>query len=664
MSKISEYLQSILSAVYGRDVRQSIHDAIEQCYDDVTAGKTKADTAANAAQNAADNVSDAVNMASTAAENANAAAESAGNATENANESANAANEAANKANQSASDADRAADQANAAANTAAAASESANSAAANAAQAANDANAATDEASNAASNANMAAGDANDAANAAKTATGLANTAAENANAAAELAESWGDATMETVTLESGEEANVKMEVDEDGKRVITIGVPKGATGAMPVLTFKVATGEPGTQVQMEQTGTPEAPIINLTIPRGDTGAVDGVDYYTGTPSALGEASPGTANGLARGDHVHPKPTAEEIGARPDNWMPSAKEIGAVESVTANGQTYTADKDGNINLGTIASEGGAEYINELLPDPEEESVEEEGVVLPVVADHAKNAEQLNGKSAEYYTNPRNLLDNSDFRNPVNQRGQTSYSGNGNTIDRWNIFSGEGLSDVTLTVNDGYITIESPHAYSGIGQNIPIKDGVYTFAYKVKDGGIIISNGWYSTSIGAYHVEMYVGTGGVLNLEWAALYEGTYTADNLPPYVPKGYAAELAECRRYFYRIKNTRANGFSIFCWGLAESESKFYPQIAIPFGMREDVVASISHNADLRAYYLNSDGLAAVANITEITASSGSATGTITLTVTVEGAPFQKGYHVAIQFADTGYIDVSKDL
>jgi len=164
----------------------------------------------------------------------------------------------------------------------------------------------------------------------------------------------------------------------------------------------------------------------------------------------------------------------------------------------------------------------------------------------------AANANQLNGKSAEYYTNPRNLLDNSDFRNPVNQRGQTSYTGNGNTIDRWNIFSGEGSLDVTLTVNDGYVTIESPHANSGIGQNIPIKNGVYTFAYKVKDGGIIISNGWYSTSIGAYHVEMYVGTGGVLNLEWAALYEGEYTADNLPPYVPKGYAVELAECQRYF----------------------------------------------------------------------------------------------------------------
>ena len=29
---------------------------------------------------------------------------------------------------------------------------------------------------------------------------------------------------------------------------------------------------------------------------------------------------------------------------------------------------------------------------------------------------------------------------------------------------------------------------------------------------------------------------------------WAALYEGEYTANTLPPYVPKGYAAELAAC--------------------------------------------------------------------------------------------------------------------
>lgn len=33
---------------------------------------------------------------------------------------------------------------------------------------------------------------------------------------------------------------------------------------------------------------------------------------------------------------------------------------------------------------------------------------------------------------------------------------------------------------------------------------------------------------------------------------WAALYEGSYDASTLPAYQPKGYAAELAECKRYF----------------------------------------------------------------------------------------------------------------
>lgn len=36
MGSIQSYLSQILSAVYGRDVRQSIHDAIQQCYDDVS----------------------------------------------------------------------------------------------------------------------------------------------------------------------------------------------------------------------------------------------------------------------------------------------------------------------------------------------------------------------------------------------------------------------------------------------------------------------------------------------------------------------------------------------------------------------------------------------------------------------------------------------------
>lgn len=40
MSNILENLQKILSAVYGRDVRQAIHDAIHDCYEDGQSGAT------------------------------------------------------------------------------------------------------------------------------------------------------------------------------------------------------------------------------------------------------------------------------------------------------------------------------------------------------------------------------------------------------------------------------------------------------------------------------------------------------------------------------------------------------------------------------------------------------------------------------------------------
>ena len=38
MANIQTYLQTIKSAIYGKDVRQSIHDAIKQCYYDGKAG--------------------------------------------------------------------------------------------------------------------------------------------------------------------------------------------------------------------------------------------------------------------------------------------------------------------------------------------------------------------------------------------------------------------------------------------------------------------------------------------------------------------------------------------------------------------------------------------------------------------------------------------------
>ena len=54
-------------------------------------------------------------------------------------------------------------------------------------------------------------------------------------------------------------------------------------------------------------------------------------------------------------------------------------------------------------------------------------------------------------------------------------------------------------------------------------------------------------------------------------VRWAALYEGEYTAETLPPYEPKGYAEEMAECLRYYRKIKANNETFFGYAANGVA---------------------------------------------------------------------------------------------
>lgn len=198
-------------------------------------------------------------------------------------------------------------------------------------------------------------------AANNANTAAANANTSANNADTAAANANKWANAEANAASLSAESKPTVDV-TEKDGKKVLSFGIPAGKT---PNITFRVATGEPGTQVQIAKSGTAENPIIDLTIPRGDTGAVEGIDYYAGSPAALGTAMPGTANGVARGDHVHPMPSAADVGARPSTWMPTAADVGARPStwmptaadVGARPNTWTPSA---ADVGALAANGTA----------------------------------------------------------------------------------------------------------------------------------------------------------------------------------------------------------------------------------------------------------------------------------------------------------------
>lgn len=179
----------------------------------------------------------------------------------------------------------------------------------------------------------------------------------------------------------------------------------------------------------------------------------------------------------------------------------------------------------------------------------------------------------------------RNLLDNSDFTNPVNQRGNSYYSGNWTySIDRWIVVT-DNAEGESIWVDDGYINM--PY-YADLQQKIPLeplKGKTFTFAVcnseEIVTVKVVVPKNpgtdleYYGTNWGEtstlLEVFKYANDdmlmlrirntyNGLRAFYWAALYEGEFTADTLPPYVPKGYAAELAECQRYYKRIAHSNS--------------------------------------------------------------------------------------------------------
>ena len=149
---------------------------------------------------------------------------------------------------------------------------------------------AATRAANEAAQNANASAGNATTASSSATTAAGNATSAAGRAKTAAAAIEGM---TATATTLATGQQATADVQV-VDGRYVLALGLPRGLTGVTPQITFEVATGAPGTDASAVVTGTPEAPHVLLTIPRGDVGEIGNLSINGQTPGADGSVTVG----------------------------------------------------------------------------------------------------------------------------------------------------------------------------------------------------------------------------------------------------------------------------------------------------------------------------------------------------------------------------------
>ena len=172
----------------------------------------------------------------------------------------------------------------------------------------------------------------------------------------------------------------------------------------------------------------------------------------------------------------------------------------------------------------------------------------------------------------------RNLLDNSDFTNPVNQRGGTNGTVTAWTyfIDRWQATDAAltysiGADGLHLTAGDAWMAQNVQSSETKVGTTytlvVGFSDGTFTLCTGALPAGETSWTEFAGENDDNCYVRMAKITGSVIScsfkpkkavvVTWAALYEGTYTADTLPPYVPKGYAAELAECMRYAIVLPN-----------------------------------------------------------------------------------------------------------
>ena len=199
-----------------------------------------------------------------------------------------------------------------------------------------------------------------------------------------------------------------------------------------------------------------------------------------------------------------------------------------------------------------------------------------------------------------------NLLDNSDFVHPVAQAGVNGAHGaTGYAVDRWMRTSGATVSQAA----DGLkIVSDKTNWTAGIQQRIEAKRFADVMTFAVRGVfpvacRLFVYIGSGTTNFGTAYfqgdaaertlvlkltkpdgltgdevVNVYISpdtgsTGTAAVVRWAAIYEGEYTAETLPPYVPKGYAAELAECLRYYRKIKGDTQTftGYSSGGWSYA---------------------------------------------------------------------------------------------
>lgn len=270
----------------------------------------------------------------------------------------------------------------------------------------------------------------------------------------------------------------------------------------------------------------------------------------------------------------------------------------------------------------------------------------------------------------------KNLLHNWDFRNPVNQRGQSSYTGSTDyCVDRWVRYA-----NATVTVNSGYITLAASTIIdSYLFQRMEgLPNGVYTLSINI-DGDIKSTTLTWDGSTRAettlvfgsksINIGLTFDTGSptffVLpksvasyNIYAVKLEPGSISTLAYDP--PADYGEELRKCQRYLFNAIDTPASGVgAALGTGVAVSTTEIRILLPIPAHMRP-IAATVILSSPSHFQCVGEANL----NISALTYSATS-TNTVMLIATVPGTAIGRSYYLRRATGATdGHLLISKEL
>ena len=393
----------------------------------------------------------------------------------------------------------------------------------------------------------------------------------------------SMGDEPDAWMGVHSGNEATAPTDpMDYTWVRVLGNTGPTGAPATLIRSTVEYQVGTSGTVVPSGNwsESIPAVPQGNYlwtrTTIQFNTGGI--IQSYTNGRNGLdGLGSVVSVNNVSPGENGNVELTADDVGAvdKSGDTMEGPLHMNGqvldglndpTEPDEAVRKAY-ADKKLALEGGTM--EGPIHMNGHLLDGLNDPEQDDEAAQKAYVDKSVKAAA------------PINLFDNSDFINPVNQREVTNQSiPSQYFIDRW-VFD-RSNQDATYQVGgaDGISFADG----SWIFQRIPLTQAqmdnkVFTIAVWLADGTVWIqpvtftaadsysSAPWASQGIGTYfnnnNWRVTLANLPACTIRHIGLYEGEFTENTLPPYRPKGYAAELEICRRYYFRFAMLGLVGF-----------------------------------------------------------------------------------------------------